>query len=94
MGIGPAISRWSRVRLVYLPWRWGSSALAPIYALYTSRLRKQVRAAPSPHHVAVILDGNRRWASLAGLRESGAGHRQGADKLDELLGWCSGLGVS
>jgi short-chain Z-isoprenyl diphosphate synthase len=93
VGIGPGISRWRRVNLGYLHWRWGSSALAPIYALYTSWLRKQVRTAPSPHHVAVILDGNRRWASLAGLREPGAGHRQGADKLDELLAWCGGLGV-
>jgi short-chain Z-isoprenyl diphosphate synthase len=93
-GIGPRISRLNRGRLVRLPWHWGSSALAPIYALYTVRLRNQVRAAPSPHHVAVILDGNRRWASLAGLSEPGAGHREGADKLDELLGWCSGLGVS
>jgi short-chain Z-isoprenyl diphosphate synthase len=27
------------------------------------------------------------------LREPGAGHRRGADKLDELLGWCVGLGI-
>lgn len=46
-----------------------------------------------PSHVAVILDGNRRWASLVGLSEPSAGHRAGADKLDELLDWCVGLGV-
>jgi undecaprenyl pyrophosphate synthase len=44
-------------------------------------------------HVAVILDGNRRWASLAGLREASAGHRAGADKLDQLLDWCVTLGI-
>src|SRR5207244_198349 len=49
---------------------------------------------PLPHHVALILDGNRRWAHLAGLREPGAGHRRGADKLDELLGWCAGIGIA
>jgi len=69
------------------------SPLAPLYALYTRHLREQVRAAPLPHHVAVILDGNRRWASLVGLREPGAGHRQGAEKLDELLRWCADLGI-
>src|SRR5438132_1025700 len=69
------------------------AALAPLYALYTRRLRAQVCAAPLPHHVAVILDGNRRWASLVGLHEPGAGHRHGADKLDELLHWCSELGI-
>jgi short-chain Z-isoprenyl diphosphate synthase len=67
--------------------------LAPVYTVYTSWLRKQVRTAPAPHHVALILDGNRRWASLAGLRTPGAGHRQGADKLDELLAWCDALSV-
>jgi short-chain Z-isoprenyl diphosphate synthase len=44
--------------------------------------------------VAVILDGNRRWATLAGLREPGAGHRRGADKLGELVGWCASLGIA
>jgi short-chain Z-isoprenyl diphosphate synthase len=67
--------------------------LAPIYTLYTRRLRRRVGEKPLPHHVAVILDGNRRWANLVGLREPGAGHRRGADKLGELVGWCAGLGI-
>jgi len=33
----------------------------PAYALYTRRLRRNVRAASAPRHLAVILDGNRRW---------------------------------
>jgi undecaprenyl pyrophosphate synthase len=44
----------------------GSFALAPVYRVYTRRLRSSVLSQPLPHHVAVILDGNRRWASLAG----------------------------
>jgi short-chain Z-isoprenyl diphosphate synthase len=67
--------------------------LAPAYSLYTSRLRTRVGAAPLPHHVAVILDGNRRWATSVGLSGLGAGHRHGADKLDELLSWCIELGI-
>jgi short-chain Z-isoprenyl diphosphate synthase len=67
--------------------------LAPAYRLYTDRLRREVARAPVPHHVAVILDGNRRWASELGLREVGAGHRHGADRIDELLAWCSQLGI-
>src|SRR5207244_84438 len=81
-------------QLARLRWRLGSALAAPVYALYTRRLRKRVRAQRLPHHVAVILDGNRRWANLVGLQEPGAGHRRGADKLDELLGWCAGLGIS
>jgi len=65
----------------------------PAYALYTRRLRRHVRAAEAPHHLAVILDGNRRWALGEGLSEAGAGHRRGADKIDELLDWCAPLGV-
>jgi short-chain Z-isoprenyl diphosphate synthase len=68
--------------------------LAPLYSLYTRRLRDQVCAERPPHHVAVILDGNRRWASLVGLQDPGAGHRRGADKLGELIGWSAGLGIS
>ena len=82
-----------RLQLARLRWHLGSALAAPVYALYTHRLRDRVRAQPLPHHVAVILDGNRRWASLVGLQEPGAGHRRGADKLDELLAWCAGLGI-
>jgi short-chain Z-isoprenyl diphosphate synthase len=74
-------------------WRLPPVLLAPLYTLYTHRLREQVRRAPLPRHVAVILDGNRRWASLLGLREPAAGHRRGAEKLDELLEWCAALGI-
>jgi short-chain Z-isoprenyl diphosphate synthase len=66
---------------------------APLYALYTKRLRREVGRAPLPRHVAVILDGNRRWAARAGLTSPGVGHRRGADKLDELVDWCAALRV-
>jgi short-chain Z-isoprenyl diphosphate synthase len=67
---------------------------APLYRVYTGRLRREVRNAAVPHHVAVILDGNRRWASEVGLSDLSAGHRHGADKIDDLLAWCSELGVA
>ena len=66
---------------------------APVYSFYTARLRHEVERLPLPAHVAVILDGNRRWASLAGLQEAAEGHRAGADKLDELLDWCVRVGI-
>lgn len=67
--------------------------LAPVYVLYTRRLRARVRERALPYHVAVILDGNRRWANHVGLREPGAGYRHGADKLGELIDWCAALGI-
>jgi len=33
-----------------------------LYGLYSARLRRQIADAPRPHHVAMIIDGNRRWA--------------------------------
>jgi short-chain Z-isoprenyl diphosphate synthase len=71
----------------------GDLALAPAYRLYTHRLREQVRRAPVPGHIAVIIDGNRRWASEFGLTEPSDGHRHGAAKIDELLRWCAALGI-
>ena len=97
METAPAeLSRTARHRRTVGARRWRQLPprfLAPLYALYTRRLRRRVAAAPPPRHVAVILDGNRRWASLTGLHVAGAGHRRGADKLDELLRWCGTLGI-
>jgi short-chain Z-isoprenyl diphosphate synthase len=68
-------------------------ALRPAYRYYAHRLRQDVLAHPRPAHVAIIMDGNRRWAEREGLRDPGAGHRRGADKILELLEWCAGLGI-
>ncbi len=47
-----------------------------------------------PGHVAMIIDGNRRWARQAGLLTVAHGHRAGAAKMREFLEWCDDLGVS
>lgn len=62
------------------------------YALYERWLLRQVRGKPIPQHVAVILDGNRRWARERML-EPWVGHYYGAEKVEELLKWCLDLGV-
>jgi len=58
-----------------------------LYGLYEQRLARLLAGAPVPRHVGVILDGNRRWARAVGSDPS-SGHRRGADKIEELLGWC------
>ncbi len=45
-----------------------------------------------PTHLAVIMDGNRRFAKQLGLKE-GSGHVKGREKLEEMLDWCTELGV-
>ena len=64
-----------------------------LYTVYERRILRQLVGAESPKHVALILDGNRRWAREAGLADPAEGHRAGAAKIAEMLGWCSEAGV-
>lgn len=63
------------------------------YRLYQRRLRKEILQAPVPQHIAMILDGNRRWARQNSLASVGQGHRAGAAKLVEFLQWCDELDI-
>jgi undecaprenyl diphosphate synthase len=45
-----------------------------------------------PRHVAVIMDGNGRWAKRQGLPRI-VGHRRGADVLKEMLRCCKDWGI-
>ncbi|MEK9665194.1 MAG: isoprenyl transferase [Candidatus Nanopelagicales bacterium] len=63
-----------------------------VYGAYERRLRRQIPAERLPRHVGVILDGNRRWATSQGSA-SDVGHRAGAAKIVEFLGWCEEAGV-
>jgi short-chain Z-isoprenyl diphosphate synthase len=63
-----------------------------LYPIYERRLLAQLDLSRTPHHIGVILDGNRRWAkenpSKSGDTSSSHGHRAGAEKIIELLDWC------
>lgn len=67
--------------------------LRPLYRLYSVFLFKQVLRGPIPRHVGLILDGNRRYGRLQGLKDTQAAYSAGAAKLDELLDWCVDLGI-
>lgn len=64
-----------------------------IYRFYTRRLEEEVRGGRLPHHIGLILDGNRRFAREMGFLDVVEGHRRGADKVEEVLTWCEELGV-
>ena len=83
----------ARARLGPLYRRTRDLALKPVYAFYVTRLEAAVMAQPRPAHVAVIMDGNRRWATAEGFDDPGAGHRAGAEKALELIDWCADLGI-
>ena len=63
-----------------------------LYRAYGRRLTSSLQAKGIPRHVGVILDGNRRWAREAGTSTAN-GHRAGADKIEDVLGWCEEVGV-
>src|ERR687896_269756 len=64
-----------------------------VYRLYERRLERSLPPGACPRHVGVILDGNRRWARSMGLSDINTGHQRGADKISELLQWCTEAGV-
>lgn len=62
-----------------------------LYRLYERRLESELRRGQVPHHIGLILDGNRRFARRAGFSSVAEGHRAGADKIDEVLAWCEDM---
>lgn len=62
------------------------------YGVYARRLSSSLDPQRIPRHVGVVLDGNRRWANEQGSG-SAHGHRAGAAKISEFLGWCEEVGV-
>ncbi|MCH9720024.1 MAG: isoprenyl transferase [Actinomycetia bacterium] len=63
-----------------------------VYGLYANRVLSRLPEAQLPRHVGVILDGNRRWATYHGS-SSDDGHRAGAARIAEFIGWCEEVGV-
>lgn len=70
----------------------GMDLRALLYGAYERRLAAALPSDQVPRHVGVILDGNRRWARAAGIGLA-SGHRRGADKIEEFLGWCAALQI-
>jgi tritrans,polycis-undecaprenyl-diphosphate synthase [geranylgeranyl-diphosphate specific] len=62
------------------------------YKVYEEWLWHQLKGGVKPEHIAIILDGNRRWASEQSLNLF-SGHEKGADKVEQLIDWCLQLGV-
>ena len=59
-----------------------------LYPFYEWRIVRDLDFSQTPHHVGVILDGNRRWAVDNPSAEDPKGHKRGAEKIIEFLGWC------
>lgn len=64
-----------------------------LYPLYEARLKRELRGKKRPRHIAVMADGNRRWARESGYEDISHGHRVGGAKIGELVRWSAEMGV-
>jgi short-chain Z-isoprenyl diphosphate synthase len=86
----PGVARLERLR--ELVDRLHPSGL--LYATYEHRLIAELDHTRLPRHVAVLADGNRRWArDNAPGQPLVAGYRAGASKLREFVEWCDEIGI-
>jgi len=58
-----------------------------LYPWYEKRLLRKLDFTQTPHHIGIIVDGNRRWAKQNTVATK-SGHQAGANKISEFLIWC------
>ena len=63
-----------------------------VYRVYEAILSRNIKKGEVPKHIAIILDGNRRWASKKSI-ERVIGHIEGANTAEDLLEWCHEIGI-
>ncbi|AGK60529.1 Undecaprenyl pyrophosphate synthetase [Archaeoglobus sulfaticallidus PM70-1] len=61
--------------------------LGIIYRIYEKKLTSEVLKRQMPSHIAIIMDGNRRYARSRGMPVK-MGHYFGSKKAEEVLNWC------
>ena len=54
--------------------------------------QKETNKMPVPRHIAIIMDGNGRWAKKRGLPRT-AGHAAGAESFRRIANYCRSIGV-
>ncbi|RLG81077.1 MAG: di-trans,poly-cis-decaprenylcistransferase [Thermoprotei archaeon] len=70
----------------------GNILIKPVYKVYEKWLWLQIKRGPFPQHIAIIPDGNRRWAKRIGA-EPTVGHLYGYEKFKEVLNWIWEIGI-
>ncbi len=70
-----------------------SFARTLLYGSYEILLANEIKEKPVPSHVAIIMDGNRRFAKKYGLAQY-YGHFKGADTTEKVLDWSFDIGIS
>ncbi len=63
-----------------------------VYGDYERLLEERILARSLPEHVAIIMDGNRRYAEKLGISAED-GYLYGAGITERVIDWCFGLGI-
>ena len=68
--------------------------LQPLYSIYEWYISRNLDSDKMPNHVAIIMDGNRRYSRIQGNKRAIEGHKRGVTTLENVLGWCIDLGIN
>lgn len=68
--------------------------LQPLYSSYEWYITRNLEADKMPNHVAIIMDGNRRYSKIQGNMDPIEGHKKGVDTLENVIEWCIDLGIN
>ncbi len=64
-----------------------------IYSLYEWYIMRHLDPEKMPKHIAIIMDGNRRYSKIQGNIDVVKGHEIGVDTLEKVLDWVIDLGI-
>ncbi|MDD3409017.1 MULTISPECIES: polyprenyl diphosphate synthase [Methanobrevibacter] len=64
-----------------------------IYDIYEWYLTKHLTPENMPYHIAIIMDGNRRYSKLQDNMDVTKGHERGVNTLEKVLDWSIDLGI-
>lgn len=70
------------------------SVLKPVYVAYEWYLSRNFEYDYMPKHIAVMMDGNRRYARFHGDMSPLDGHKHGRNTFEKFLGWCLDLKIN
>jgi len=67
--------------------------LKPLYRIYEWYVSRNLKVENMPKHIAIIMDGNRRYSKLMGNMQAIEGHKRGVDTLEKVLDWSTEFGI-
>ena len=64
-----------------------------LYKFYEWNISRKLSQDKMPKHIAIIMDGNRRYSKIQGNIDVIKGHEMGVDTLEKVLDWTIELGI-